>query len=156
MQHITSTPLAAQAGAIAAAIRAEASQRAAQAGMVAALHALILSALARLVTSLENLVQLWQAGLLPSPRAPAVRHATPGATSSTAPLAAAPSLQQQRARHPSAARDRHAPIPAARRPAIPTARRSAARAALHPAPEARHAPPDFPFFGLHVSIQTCA
>lgn len=105
MEHITSTPLAAQAGAIAAAIRAEASHQAIKAGMVAALHALILSALARLVTSLENLLQLWQAGALPSP---ASRPATPRAAAIQAPDATTPPLRQARARHFSVTRQRHA------------------------------------------------
>ena len=51
-------------------IRSEADRRAAERGLVAALHALILSAFARLFTRLETLVSLWQAGQLPLPLAP--------------------------------------------------------------------------------------
>ena len=146
MQPVSSTPLAAQAGAIAAAIRAEASHQARKAGMVAALHALILSALARLVASLENLVQLWQAGLLP-PRP-------------TTPAQAAPIPREPRPR--SAARHSHvrvtprATAPRARVPAIILSPSPQAQAAKprHPA-QARAHPPDFRFFAFHTPSTNC-
>ena len=67
------TPLAIQVAGIAADLHATAEHRAAQAGVVAALHALILATLARLFTCLEDLVTLWQSGQLPAP-APRLRH----------------------------------------------------------------------------------
>lgn len=161
MQHTSSTPLAAQAGAIAAAIRAEASHQALKAGMVAALHALILSALARLVARLENLVQLWQAGLLPPHPATPARRTNPPIS---APLAAAPSTgltpREPRARPPSAVRDSHVPHAIARRPASPVIIFS--RVVPVSAPTARHLapcrarPPDFSFFARHTPSPNCA
>jgi len=60
-------PLPQHAAGLAAAMRAEADLRAAEAGLVAALHTLILATLARLLTRLEEMVALWQAGRLPLP-----------------------------------------------------------------------------------------
>ena len=56
-----------QVASIAADLRATADFHAAQAGLVAALHALILAALARLFTRLEDLVTLWQSGQFSAP-----------------------------------------------------------------------------------------
>jgi len=50
-----------------AGIRADAAYHAAQAGLIAALHALILTALARLIARLDHIVTLWAAGQLPIP-----------------------------------------------------------------------------------------
>jgi len=66
-------PLAERIADMAAELRATADEAAAQAGLVAALHALILAALVRIFTRLEDMVALWQSGQLP-PLAPA-RHA---------------------------------------------------------------------------------
>jgi|GEM_PF-2270219 len=60
-------PLAQHIAGIAAGMRAMADDQAAQAGLVAALHALILATLARLLSRLEQMVELWQAGQLPEP-----------------------------------------------------------------------------------------
>ena len=66
------TPLAASAAGILAALRHEADCHAADlslgSGPVAALHALILACLARLLTSLGDLLDLWRAGQLPPPQ----------------------------------------------------------------------------------------
>ena len=60
-------PLASQVAGITADLRATADLHAAQAGLVAALRALILATLARLFTHLEGLIALWQSGQLPAP-----------------------------------------------------------------------------------------
>ena len=74
---LLSTPslLAQHVAGIHAELRAEADHHAAQAGVIAALHALILTALARLFARLDDLLALWQAGQLPPliARAPASR-----------------------------------------------------------------------------------
>ncbi len=150
MQYITSTPLAAQAGAIAVAIRAEACHRAAQAGIVATLHALILSALARLVTSLENLLQLWQAGVLPPP---AARPAAPRPAPS--PDATTPPLRQARARHPSATRHSHARLAAMAGAPAPSATPFSLRTTPRPVAGVRAAAfhPPRPIFHFSVAIR---
>ena len=79
------TPLLAHhLAALTAELRAQADRAAAEAGLIAALHALILATLARLFTRLETLVDLWAAGQLPHltqavrPRAtPAPAHPSP-------------------------------------------------------------------------------
>jgi len=48
-------------------MRAKAQDRAAQWGPVAALHALILATLTRILLRLEDMILLWQQGLLPPP-----------------------------------------------------------------------------------------
>ena len=53
-------------------MRAETAQLAAQAGVVAMLHALIMSCLVRLVMRLDHLMTLWQSGQLPTPASKAV------------------------------------------------------------------------------------
>ena len=50
-----------------AGMRAETAQLAAQAGIVAMLHALIMSCLTRLVGRLDDLMTLWLSGQLPAP-----------------------------------------------------------------------------------------
>jgi hypothetical protein len=66
------TPLAQQVVGVAAAIREEAEAVSAHGGVVAVLHALFLSTLARLVGRLEHMILQWQAGQLPpqTPRRP--------------------------------------------------------------------------------------
>ena len=157
MQPLSSTPLAAQAGAIAAAIRAEASHQALKAGMVAALHALILSALARLVARLENLVQLWQAGLLPShPATPASRATPPIAPHNSAP--SVPGPREPRTSPASIVRHRDAQSAAAHAPNRPT---TIPCRAPDPVPEARPPtirraqPPEFSIFALHTPSPNC-
>ncbi len=70
------SPLAAQVAAITAGIRAESDLRAAEAGLIAALQALILATLARLFSRLESLIELWAAGQLPIPAHTPHRRAT--------------------------------------------------------------------------------
>ena len=60
-------PLTRQLTDLAAGVRAEAALRAAEAGLVAALHALILGCLARLLARLDDLAALWVSGQLPHP-----------------------------------------------------------------------------------------
>ncbi len=69
MSEHSTTPLAHQVAIMAAEMRAAADHQAAEAGLIAALHALILATLARLFDRLENMVALWAAGALPA-RAP--------------------------------------------------------------------------------------
>jgi len=74
----TSAPLLAhRVAAIQAEIRDEAAHHAARAGLVASLHVLILTALARLLACLEQMVELWRSGQLP-PKSP-TRIASPAA-----------------------------------------------------------------------------
>jgi hypothetical protein len=63
------TPLAHQVAVMAAEMRAAADHQAAEAGLIAVLHALILATLARLLDRLETMVALWATGALPA-RAP--------------------------------------------------------------------------------------
>lgn len=60
-----------------AGMRAETAQLAAQAGIVAMLHALIMSCLTRLVGRLDHLMTLWQAGQLPIPHTGTPHTGTP-------------------------------------------------------------------------------
>jgi len=69
--------LAHRVAAIQAEIRDEAAHHAARAGLVASLHVLILTALARLLACLEQMVELWRSGQLP-PKSP-TRIASPAA-----------------------------------------------------------------------------
>ena len=68
MQTHPSSALALHVAGLSAALRAEADHHAVQAGLVMALHALILAAPARIMARLENLIALWQAGQLPAPQ----------------------------------------------------------------------------------------
>ena len=170
MEQTPSTTLAAQAGAITAAICAEANQRAAQAGVVAALHALILAALARLFAGLENLLHLWQAGQLPASgatapcRSPASaaaphpsRHAVPGLSR---PCASAPRTTQ-----PAAGQHDHARHAAASSAVAQSHCTAAPRQACAPWPQARSARRTaaartaegfFTIFALHAPTLNCA
>jgi|GEM_PF-6344798 len=114
-------------------MRAKAHDRAAQWGPVAALHALILAMLARILLRLETMIHLWQQGLLPphSSRPPAPTHPHDRARPSThrppetrrTPTQAAPIPLTQAG---------HTPVPAARGPATP---------GLAHAPAGRRGPP---------------
>ena len=146
MDQTLSTPLAAQVGAITAAIRAEANQRAAQAGVIAALHALIFAAFARMVAGLEKLIQLWQSGLLPQASATAPRHSPPSAATTphahngvsgpSGLRASAPATTQPAATQPSASPDGHARRAAASSAVGLFPRAAAPRHAYAPGPQA--------------------
>lgn len=177
------TPLAPLVAGIAADVRAMAAQEAARAGLLAALHALIFATLARLSTTLEAMVTLWAAGLLPLPTP---RKASPARQTATRPnpraaapapfvplcagrhLAAvpphapgahpiSPSAQRERAQ-PSHARPPERPLPAPRARPRPAAAPSRWR---HPAiGSARHTPTlqnalsaTLPSHALNVTIQ---
>ena len=91
---LENSPLTHQIAGLAAGIQTEADLRAAEAGAVAALHALILASLAHLLARLADMIGLWQSGLLPRlapvPRAGgtvvAHSHATTSRTPRTAPM----------------------------------------------------------------------
>lgn len=73
------SPLAQHLAVILTDIRAGAAHQAARNGAVAALHALILAAFARLLTRFENLLTLWQSGQLAQPapaQPPSTQHHT--------------------------------------------------------------------------------
>ena len=122
--------LAEQVAAILARIHASVEDHHARPGLVAALHALILSAFARLFTRLETLVALWQAGQLPAtaarPQAPMPAPRTQAASRPT------PRHTKPRQHTP---KDRiNPPTPAAR---LPRAKNSHGR---HPHPAAPSRP----------------
>ena len=103
MQLKPSPPMAQQLSAILADIAAQATHRQARSGLVTILHALILSALDRLIHCLQTAFALWQAGQLPAlapPPAPRPRAITPPHARITPEIRRAP-------RHP-----RKAPSPA--------------------------------------------
>ena len=60
-------------------MRLESARRAAQRGVLVALHALILSALTRLLGRLDALLTLWQSGQLPTPTPVRTRIVIPAA-----------------------------------------------------------------------------
>ena len=70
-------PFVQQLAGISATLRADAAARACESGVIAALQALLLAALLRLVDRLQELVTLWAAGQLPPPRPRAPRRALP-------------------------------------------------------------------------------
>jgi len=105
-------PLAQQVAGIAANMRAQAADQAAQAGLIASLHALILAALAQIFAHLGAMFDLWQSGQLPPCPAPAPR--SPSATTQRTTAHATPSPEPCRRPH---ARNSAAPAPAARRQA---------------------------------------
>ena len=130
MTETSPSPLTRQIADILAALNAQAEDSRARPSLIASLHALILSALARLVTRLETLLTLWQAGQLPTSTHTAVnRQPTFQAPrTQSAPRATTP---QQRARppapippapHPGTSRPGHQPPP------------QAAQSSAHPAP----------------------
>ena len=103
MQLKPSPPMAQQLSAILADIAAQATHRQARSGLVTILHALILSALDRLIHCLQTAFALWQAGQLPAhapPPAPRPRAIAPPHARTTPGIRRAP-------RHP-----RKAPSPA--------------------------------------------
>lgn len=91
--------LAPLVSAMAAELRAMASDRARERGPSAALQAMILTLLARILFQLEVMILAWQAGLLkpPAPRAPRPRQAAP-APRPTAPRTQAPSWPRETTR----------------------------------------------------------
>jgi hypothetical protein len=109
------TPLAPLVAGIAADMRAMAAQEAARAGLVALLHALIFATLARLLTTLESMVTLWAAGLLPVP-APRQAQAMRDRAARRTPRAVTPApFATRRTARPSAA------IPSPADPIVPSA-----------------------------------
>ncbi len=112
-------------------MRLESARRAAQRGVLVALHALILSALTRLLGRLDALLTLWQSGQLPTPtpvrtrivipaaaKDPRSPHVTTRSLHRARPLASPPpgaaQPQPQRPQPPS-----HPTAPAATPPPIP-------------------------------------
>lgn len=92
---LETSPLSRQVAGIASAMRADARPHSAdaplRAAVSAALHALIIGALAQLLDRLAHLIALWQAGQLPPPRAGGTpdRHAAPR------PVAAVPACHAE-------------------------------------------------------------
>lgn len=130
------TPLAHQVAIMAAEMRAAADHQAAEAGLIAVLHALILATLARLLDRLETMVALWAAGALPAraPRQPSPAHPRTQAESHvprTAPR------RTSRAR-PHQAQRQSAPVPEALFPAARPAQHPPGLRTPHACP--RHAP----------------
>ena len=123
METVAPPPLTQQVAGLAAGCRCESGRLAAQAGAVAALHALIFAALAGLLGRLESLMALLAAGQLPSHTAcqTSVRH--PAVPVPASPLRAAAPYPLE-----SPARQHHAP-----QHLFPTATPSAARVTAHPA-----------------------
>jgi len=106
MLEIHPPPLATRVAGIAADLRATADLHAAQAGALAALHALILAAFVRLFDRLADLVTLWQSGQLPPPSRTQHRH--PGSSAKADARSRAttpnPARTRQTARCPSPSR----------------------------------------------------
>jgi hypothetical protein len=99
------TPQAPRFDGIAAELRAMAATHAASDGVVAALHALILAALARLFARLDDMFAQWQAGLLlpPPSRVRAPRPAAPRANRTSRTPYARPTSVAPHAPEPPAA-----------------------------------------------------
>ena len=122
-------PLAEQVAALAADLRLEAARQGEESGIIAALQALILISLARIFTSLERMVALWQAGLLPPPAPRRPRVATQH------PRSVAPTPRRPRARRHSRATAPRSPAPLAPEPVRrPAPRPPITAAAPVPAP----------------------
>ncbi len=115
---------------MAAEMRAAADHQAAEAGLIAALHALILATLARLFNRLENMVALWAAGALPvlPPRQPNAARAHAQAESQQARTARSPRRTRPHQAPPQEASPSAAGLPAPRQ----------ARRITHPACPPRH------------------
>lgn len=94
----SSPPLAQRVAGIAAAMRATADEQAAGAGLLAALHALILTTLARLFGRLEHIVQLWQAGQLSLPAEPQPARRSPAPSRAKRTTASRPAAFRKRPR----------------------------------------------------------
>ena len=118
METAAAPPLTQQVAGLAAGCRCESGRLAAQAGVVAALHALIFAALAGLLGRLESLMALLAAGQLPSHTACQTSERHPAVPVPASPLrAAAPYLLES-------------PAP---QHLFPTATPLAARVTAHPA-----------------------
>jgi len=109
-------------------MRAQAADHAAQAGLMAALHALSLAALARIFARLGDMIDLWQSGQLPPCPAPAPRPLGTSAHATPSP---------QPCRRP-CARNCAAPTPAPAPAARPQAYAGAPCTNSRPSPAARH------------------
>lgn len=96
-----------------ASLRHAATATQAPAWLPATLHALILACLARLIGRLEDMVQLWRAGLLPPPNHPAAHPAAPG-TSRAPPASARRTPRRYRRRRQTRAPRQHSVAPPCR------------------------------------------
>ncbi len=150
LDHIP-TPLAHHLATITAELRAQANRATTDAGPIAALHALILAALARLFNGLTELFSLWQAGQL-APALPAHNGATTSrnhnhpraATPHHRHAAARPAARHSNALAPTAAPIRRHSAPAKR--ALNPSRRTAARRGSGISPASPNRPSPHPGF----------